>query len=130
MQTLRATRHHFREGSTGGEFISAVLKLVLSVTWLTGNANSSSSLFQILHRVPGGIWLLLVIGAIHLTAWTQPDYRPWLTIRKACSSVGVGVWCSLLYDLVLIGATATIILVAPMLVLMAYAVGRKRYEMA
>jgi hypothetical protein len=128
VETVRATRRHFREGSTGGEFISALLKVVLSVT---GHANASSSIFTVLSSVPGGTWMLLSVGAAHLVAWTQPDRN--LTaraVRKACSCVGLAVWISLAYDLMERGATATIILISPMLVLMAYAIGRRRYEFA
>lgn len=129
METVRATRRHFREGSTGGEFISALLKVVLSATWLSGHANAGSSIFTVLNSVPGGIWMLCTVGAVHLAAWTQPDRN--LTaraVRKACSCVGLGVWISLMYDLSTRGATATIILISPMVILMSYAIGRRRYE--
>lgn len=131
MQTIHATRAHFREGSTGGEFISALLKVVLALTWLSGKANSSSSLFTILNGVPGGVSFLLVVGVVHLLAWTQPDRNLIARgIRKACSCVGLAVWISLVFDLIRIGATATVILVSPMLILVAYAIGRRRYELA
>lgn len=129
MQTLHATRRHFREGSTGGEFISALLKVVLSATYISGHANSSSSIFAILNSIPGGVWMLLIVGIVHLAAWTQPDHNfTARAIRKACSCIGLAVWISLMYDLSERGATATIILVSPMLILMAYAIGRRRYE--
>lgn len=130
MATLRATHGHFRQGSVGGEFMSAVLKVILSTTWISGNANSSSSLFSILAGVPGGVWMLLVVGIVHLAAWTQPDTNfTARAVRKACSCIGLAVWISLVYDLTSRGATATIILVSPMLILMAYAIGRRRYEL-
>lgn len=129
MQTIHATRRHFREGSTGGEFISALLKVVLSVTWLTGHANASSSIFIVLSTVPGGVWMLLSVGAAHLVAWTQPDRNLIArAVRKLCSCVGLAVWISLMYDLNQRGATATIILISPMVILMSYAIGRRRYE--
>lgn len=127
MQTIRATGHHLREGSTGAELISAMLNLVLSATWISGNANSSSSLFAILNSVPGGVWSLLALGLVHLGAWTQPDRLPWIAMRKACASLGLAVWVSLIYDLVERGATATVILVAPMALLMTVSIGRRRY---
>lgn len=131
METVRATRRHFREGSTGGEFISAMLKIVLSTTWISGHANTSSSIFTVLGGVPGGVWMLLSVGVVHLAAWTQPDrYLTARAIRKACSCIGLAVWISLTYDLAQRGATATVILVSPMLILMAYAIGRRRYEFA
>lgn len=131
MQTIHATRRHFREGSTGGEFISAMLKIVLSATWLSGHGNRSSSMFDVLEHVPGSIHVLMVVGVLHLAAWTQPDSN--LTaraIRKACSCIGLAIWISLIFDLAQRGATATIILVSPMLLLIVYAIGRRRYELA
>lgn len=129
MQTIRATHLHLREGSTGAECISALLKVVLSLTWLSGNANSSSSIFAVLNTVPGGVWMLLTVGVAHLVAWSQPDQMPWLAIRKACSCVGLAVWIALIYDLAERQATATVILVAPMAVLMVVGILRRRYSL-
>lgn len=127
METLRAIQHHLREGSTGAELISAMLKVVLSVTWLGGFANSNSSLFALLNGVPGGVWFLLTLGVVHIGAWTQPDDLPWLAIRKGCASIGLAVWISLIYDLVERGAVATVILVTPIVVLMAVSIFRRIY---
>lgn len=122
--TVAATRLHLLEGSVGAEFISALLKVVLASVWISGGANRSSSLFSVLTDVPGGFWLLMTIGVVHLTAWTQPDTLPWLSVRKLCSSAGLAVWISLIYDLIGRGATATIVLLVPMALLMAVAIGR------
>ena len=127
MHTLRIVQLHLREGSTGLEFVSALYKVLLSTTWLTGKANSNSSLFAVLGDSRIGIWVLLLVGIVHLCAWTQPDRLPWIGLRKACCVVGIGVWVSLIYDLTTRGVTATIILLAPVVLFLIVAIVRRNY---
>jgi hypothetical protein len=127
MHTLRTIQLHLREGSAGLEFVSALYKVLLASTWLAGHANSTSSLFALIGKSFVGVWFLLLVGVVHLGAWTQPDRLPWIALRKVCSVVGIAVWVSLIYDLTTRGATATVILLAPVVLFLCVAIVRRSY---
>lgn len=127
VRVIRTLRLNFREGSTGAEIISAMLKVSLTVTWLLGQANPNSTLFSLIGGVKFGPWCILGIGLFHILAWTQPPVLPWLAIRKGACCVGLAMWTSILYDLTRSGSTATIILILPLVVMLGVAVFRRTY---
>lgn len=127
MRTRRTIQLHLREGSTGAELLSALYKVLLGVTWLTGNANPNSSLFNLIGETRIGVYVIVIIGLVHLFAWGHRAEMPWIAIRRACSVVGVGMWVSIIYDLVDRGASATVTLLVPFLLMLMYGVVRQSY---
>lgn len=127
IRTSHAITQHLREGSTGAELLSATYKITLAITYISGHANPGSTLFPLIAGFWFGPWFLVLLGLVHIIAWTQPSRLPWIGLRKACSVVGFAIWTSILYDLIHMHVTALIILILPMVIFLGVAIVRRKY---
>lgn len=129
MQTIRATKQHLREGSTGGELISAVVILLLSSYWYVVRPEPGRSiLFTLIAEFAGpSLVFIFIAGAVHVVAWTQPDRFPFIPIRKGCSCVELAIWVSFLYDLYARASTGGIVLILPFAIFLVVAIRRRTY---
>jgi hypothetical protein len=97
---MRSFRTNIREGSAGFEFFSAVTLLLLAGASAIDPHPSASVVVLLLSLSFPGMWLSLVflLGCVHLFALTRWAVMPWIAIRKACSAIGVAIYCGLMTD--------------------------------
>lgn len=127
MLTLRTIQLNLRDGSAGIELLSALYKILLFLAWRSGSFNRTSILFVLIIKLWPSAWLLLFVGIAHIVAWTQPATKAIITIRKAGCIVGIGVWCSFLYDLTVGGVTAVGLVLVLIVLFLFVAVMRRTY---
>lgn len=129
MRTLRTIQWNLRDGSTGIELLSAVYKILLFMTWLSGQFNPESIIFVLIANIKPSAWFLLGLGIVHCIAWTQPATGRMKAIRKFCSCFGIAIWMSFLYDIgqATKGVSAISILLLLIVFFLLYAVFRRAY---
>jgi hypothetical protein len=92
------------------EYLSIGLKLFLCSLFVLGQGRGI--LFSnIANRFPQAwIFLLLVIGLVHLYSLGKPRQGFWKSVRKACSFVGLLIWSASVVDSIQSGSLIIIAL--------------------